>query len=100
MNIAVCKKSTEAAGILGLPDSSIDLVIYQGKGQVVILTRFDVIPQKLLAVPGVWKAQPGFHPSHFPAYLIRGHTPQEVSQKLQKHFAALMMTTATAGELR
>lgn len=100
MNIAICTRSSEAADVLNLPGSMIDLVLYQGERQVVILTRLDFIPQKLLMVRGVWKARLGFHPSHLPAYLIRGHTPQEVSRKLQRHFAAPMVTTEPGGGLK
>lgn len=95
MNIAICHRSSEAAGILGLQGSAVDLVVYKGKKQVVVLARTDFPPERLLDVKGIRKADAGFHPSRLPAYLFRGATTDGVSRKLQRHFPPPM---AKAGE--
>jgi len=89
MNVVICRGSNEAAGeilkLARLPESRIDLALYRGKKQVVILTRMDFPPEKLRGIKGIRKARAGFHPSRLPAYLFHG-SKLTVVEKLQKHF--------------
>ena len=89
MNISICRRSNEAAGKIlrpvRLPGSRVDLAIYKGKGQVVVLTRADFPPEKFRGIKGIRKARPNFHQSHLPAYVLRGSKLDAV-EKLKTHF--------------
>ena len=89
MNVSVCRRSSEAAGEIlkatGLPGSRVDLALYRGKNQIVVLTRADLPPAKLKGIKGIRKARTGFHPSHLPAYIFHG-SKLAVVEKLKTHF--------------
>lgn len=89
VTMSVCRRSIDAAGEIlrpvRFPGSEVDLALYRGKKQIVVLTRPDFPPEELKGIRGIRKARPNFHPSHLPAYLFHG-SKLAVVEKLQKHF--------------